>query len=210
MSFDFAAARLNMIDSQVRTNDVPDLIIQTAMANAPRERFCPAGKDYLAYAESEVEYAPGACMTTPRDIAKLLGAAVPRSGETALTINSPYGAMVLARIGLKVTAQVTELASTVARAGLQGEAVTVIAGDLTAVSGRYDLVLVEGAVTEVPASWFSALVPGGRLVVVERKGPIAKARLYRLSEDGALGGRDMFDASSSLIPGFEPTPAFSF
>ena len=36
MSVDFAAARLNMLDSQVRTNDVPDLAIQDAMAAAPR------------------------------------------------------------------------------------------------------------------------------------------------------------------------------
>ena len=35
MSFDFAAARLTMIDSQVRTNDVPDFSIQTAMGAAP-------------------------------------------------------------------------------------------------------------------------------------------------------------------------------
>ena len=53
MSVDFAAARLNMLDSQVRTNDVPDLAIQDAMAAAPRERFCPPGREYLAYADAQ-------------------------------------------------------------------------------------------------------------------------------------------------------------
>ena len=103
MTLDFSAARLNMIDSQVRPNDVPDFLLQEAMANAPRERFCPAGREFLAYADCEIEYAPGWYLLTPRDMAKLLFAAAPKAGEDAFCLAAPYAAMVLSDLGLKVT-----------------------------------------------------------------------------------------------------------
>ena len=56
---DFQAARLTMVESQVRTNDVTDLAIQDAMRLAPRETLLPAAKAQIAYAEAEIEYAPG-------------------------------------------------------------------------------------------------------------------------------------------------------
>ena len=48
MTKDYGSARENMVENQVRTNDVTDLDVQDAMRSVPRERFCAAGKDYLA------------------------------------------------------------------------------------------------------------------------------------------------------------------
>jgi len=56
---DTFAARLNMVESQVRTADVTDLRIQDAMRRIPREAFLPAARAYQAYADVEPEYAPG-------------------------------------------------------------------------------------------------------------------------------------------------------
>ena len=41
---DFAAARRNMVDGQVRTADVTDLRISAAMLEIPRERFVPPAR----------------------------------------------------------------------------------------------------------------------------------------------------------------------
>ncbi len=212
MTLDFAAARLNMIDSQVRTNDVPDLAVQDAMAHAPRERFCPEGKAYLAYAESEIEYAPGWSLLTPRDVAKLLHALAPRPGEKALAIAGPYAAMVLARMGVEVTLILPEgPAKSVAEAALAGEGVTIMAADLKVPpAGDYDLIVSEGAVTTTPDSWTALIAPGGRLGVIERKGPVGKAIVYRRSPDGSVGEREAFDATPTLLSGFAPVAAFSF
>ena len=68
---DLAAARLNMVESQVRTQDVTDVRIQDAMRAIARETFVPSGKAYLAYADLEVEYAPGRWLLKPRDVSKL-------------------------------------------------------------------------------------------------------------------------------------------
>ena len=127
MSADFAAARLNMLDSQVRPADVTDWALQDAIGAAPRESVVPAQKGFAAYADTEVEYAPGRWLLRPRDVSKLLQALRPEAGERALAIAAPYAALVLETMGLSVDR-------------LDGE-------DLSAVPGAdYDLIIVEGAV----------------------------------------------------------------
>src|SRR5438093_13213108 len=51
---DFAAARRMMVDGQVRTSDVSDLRIITAMLELPRERFVPESKVAIAYHDADV------------------------------------------------------------------------------------------------------------------------------------------------------------
>src|SRR5271167_1001712 len=103
MSTGLAAARTNMVESQVRVADVTDYAIQDAMRAAPREALLAADKAYLAYADTEAEYAPGRWLLRPRDVAKLLQALRPRPGERALAIAAPYAAMVMEAMGLAVT-----------------------------------------------------------------------------------------------------------
>jgi len=90
-----SSARLNMVESQVRTADVTDLRIQDAMRRIPREKLLPSDRAYLAYADTEPEYAPGRWLLRPRDVAKLIQLALPADGETALAIAAPYAAMLL-------------------------------------------------------------------------------------------------------------------
>lgn len=216
MTPDFSAARLNMIDSQVRPNDVPDVNLQAAMANAPREKFCPASREYLAYADCEIEYAPGFVLLAPRDIAKLLYAAAPKSGEEALCLAAPYAAMVLSDIGLNVTLRAPAgAARACAEAALAPRNIATDAADLKAAPMKpFDLMIVEGAVSKTPPAWLDGLArlgrPGARLAVIERTGPVGKAVVYRLSEDGKVGRREVFDATPSILAGFEAESNFAF
>ncbi len=208
MSFDFAAARENMLENQVRTSDVTDHGIQDAMGAVRREAVCPPGRLHLAYAEATVEYAPGLYLMEPRDIAKLLQGVLPRPGERALAIAAPYAALVLAEIGLKVRLR---LPAGVALGEL-GPAVEVVAGALSAVDehGPYDVIAVEGAVHRAPGSWTDMLADGGRLGVVERDGPVGRARLYQRGHDGVVSSRILFDSTPPMLPGFAPEAAFQF
>jgi len=216
MTLDFSAARSNMIDSQVRPNDVPDLVLQEAMANAPREKFCPPGREYLAYADCEIEYAPGWRLLAPRDIAKLLFAAAPKPGEAALCLAAPYAAMVLTDIGLNVTLRAPAgPARACAEAALAPRAVATDAADLKAPPMKpFDLMVVEGAVAQTPQAWLDGLArfgrPGARLAVIERTGPVGKAVIYLRSDDGKVGRRPAFDATPAILPGFEPESSFAF
>ena len=190
MTFDFAAARMNMLDGQVRTSDVTDQAIQDAIRVVEREKLCPPDKAVLAYADVEIPCGPGRFLMRPRDVSKLLQVLRPRSGERALAIAAPYAAAVLAEIGLKVD--------------------QLVDGDLASpLGGDYDVVICEAAVSSAPAGWLNALAPGGRLAVVERDGPVGRAKLFVNAESG-LAAREVFDSSPSMLPGFERRPQFAF
>ncbi|MDB5451478.1 MAG: protein-L-isoaspartate O-methyltransferase [Caulobacteraceae bacterium] len=186
MTSDFRAARLNMVESQVRTSDVTDLGVQDAMRVIAREDFT-GGKAHLAYADVEVEYEPGLYLLKPRDVAKLLQGIRPKAGERALAICAPYAAAVLRQIGLTVTE----------------------AADAAAGAGPFDVIIAEGAVAQTPRAWTEALALGGRLAVIERAGPVGLAKLYVRSEDD-VGARSLFDAAPPFLPGHEPRKTFAF
>jgi protein-L-isoaspartate(D-aspartate) O-methyltransferase len=187
---DFAAARLNMVESQVRPADVTDIRIHDAMRALPRDSFLPPAKAYLAYADIEAEYAPGRYLLKPRDVAKLLQAVRPMPGERALAIAAPYAAAMLEQLGLSVT-RLEE-------------------GDLSQPpAGSFDLIVCEGAVGRAPAAWTAALALRGRLGVVERDGPVGKACVYVRAEDG-IGRREVFDATPPVMEGFAAQHGFAF
>lgn len=187
MNVDFASERINMVDSQVRTADVTDLAIQEAMRGVPRERYAP-GKAFLAYADTEVEYAAGRWLLRPRDVAKLLQALRPRAGETALAIAAPYAAAVLRAIGLTVS--------------------EIDAADRVLEAVKFDLIVCEGAVGRAPGPWLGALAEGGRLGVVERDGPVGRAMLYLRAAE-TTGSRPLFDSTPRVMPGFEAARDFA-
>jgi protein-L-isoaspartate(D-aspartate) O-methyltransferase len=187
---DTAAARLNMVESQVRPADVTDVRLHDAMRVLAREDFLPPAKAYLAYADIEVEYAPGRALLKPRDVAKLLQAVRPMPGERALAIAAPYAAAMLEHLGLAVTP-------------LQE-------GDLSQIpDGLFDVIVCEGAVARAPAAWLGALALRGRLGVIERDGPVGKACVYVRAEDG-VGRREAFDATPPVMAGFAAEHGFAF
>jgi protein-L-isoaspartate(D-aspartate) O-methyltransferase len=189
MTADFATERATMVDTQVRPQDVTDLAIQDAMRSVPRERLVPPAKAPLAYADAEIQYAPGRWLLSPRDVAKLLQGLRPNAGEAALAIAAPYAAAVLEAMGLRVTR-------------LDGP-------DLRAVVGRWPLIVCEGAVGRTPETWIAAIAPGGRLGVVERQGPLGRAMLYQRSDAG-VGSLPLFDTAPPIMAGFEPERGFVF
>ncbi|HSZ50412.1 MAG TPA: protein-L-isoaspartate O-methyltransferase [Caulobacteraceae bacterium] len=190
MNDDFAAARTNMVDSQVRPLDVPDISIQDAMRSIRREDFVPAAKRALAYADAELEYSAGRWLLRPRDVAKLIHALAPRAGETALAISAPYAGAVLQRIGLDVAS-------------------CDAAGPLPAREGGWRVIICEGSVSKAPQAWVDALAPGGRLGVVERDSVLGRAMVY-LRGPAAVGARPVFDSTPPLLAGFERPVSFVF
>jgi len=73
--FDSASARRMMVDGQVRTADIhnPDLL--TAMLTIPRELFVPPSLAEQAYIDSDIDIAPGRVLLKPMVFAKLIEAA---------------------------------------------------------------------------------------------------------------------------------------
>lgn len=215
---DYARIRDLMVETQVRPNDVTDVRILSAMRRLPRERFLPAGKRALAYADIEPEVAPGRTLLRPRDLSKLAQALAPRSQDRALEIAGAtgYGAALLAACCKHVTAHDPDPElSFAARAALESAGVSNVktvstpAVEAWAEEAPYDLIMLNGATEIVPEAWLAQLAPGGRLGAIVRDGAAGAARIYTRSGD-AVAFRVAFDAAPPLAPGLSRPPAFAF
>jgi protein-L-isoaspartate(D-aspartate) O-methyltransferase len=213
---DFAAARRNMVDGQVRTADVTDLRIISALLEVPREAFLPPAKAALAYLDLDVPLGGGRCLIKPMVLAKLIQAADLTGADRVLDVGcaTGYAAALLARIaGEVVTIEQDAALAQAARAGLASlPNVTVEGGALTEgwpQGGPYDAIIVEGATEFAPEALLRQLKDGGRLVCVLGSGPGAKAMLY-LRSGHESGGRAIFDAAAPVLPGFVKPPHFAF
>jgi len=213
---DFAAARRHMVDGQVRTVDVTDQRIISAMLEVPRENFVPVEARDLAYLDFALAVAGTRCLLKPMVLAKLIQAAELETTDRVLVVGSAtgYSAAVLALIAGQVVAlEQDDKLVAAAHAALAGQPnVTVAKGPLAdgwAQRAPYDAILIDGAVELVPDAFRAQLKDGGKLVCVLGVPPHASAMLYRRS-GAELGGRAIFDAAGTLLPGFAKTPVFAF
>ena len=215
---ELARARDMMVESQVRTADVTDPRIIHAMRTLPRERFMPAHKRALAYADIEVDVAPGRSLMRPRDLAKLIQSLAPQANERALEIAGAtgYGAAILASMCSEVvTLDPDPDLSFAAHAALESCALTNAKTVSTAAidgwkdEGPYDLILLNGSAEIVPDAWLAQLAPGGRLGVIVRQGAAGSARIYTRGAE-AVAYRTMFDAAPPVATGLAKPPTFAF
>lgn len=213
---DLEAARAAMIDSQVRVNDVTDRRLIGAMSVIRRELFVPPARRAAAYADLAVETGPGRWLAAARDFSKLVNIARIRPEDRVLDIapGTGYSCAVLSRLAAEVVAlEEDEAAAKILRDSLAAAGVTgvdVVAGDLKAgVPGKapFDVILVNGAVEDVPAAWLAQLAEGGRLAVAVSEGAVRRARLYTAS-GGKTAWRTPFDTAIPLLPGFEKAREF--
>ncbi|MBT6959535.1 MAG: protein-L-isoaspartate O-methyltransferase, partial [Rhodospirillaceae bacterium] len=73
----------------------------------------------------------------------------------------------------------------------------------------FDVIVFDGAVSEIPDELKQQLADGGRLVAVVQNGPIGQATLVQRTGE-AFGHRTEFDASVPVLPEFSAKPAFVF
>ena len=105
-AIDFTAARMLMVNGQVRPNKVTDSRVLAAMRRLPRERFVPADRAALAYSDEDVPLGRDRYLVEPMVIARLVQIAAVQEGDRALVVGSGsgYGAALLAACGATVTA----------------------------------------------------------------------------------------------------------
>ena len=214
---DFEAARHNMVESQIRPNEVTDRLIIEAMSEMPREAFVPERLAGVAYVDEALAVGNGRYLMEPMVLARLLQAAEIQAEDLALVIGcgSGYSAAVLARlagtvVAIEATAELVNQASETL-ASLEIDNAAVIEATLTEgypKQAPYDAILFGGAVSEVPRPLTDQLADGGRLVAVVAKSTGLGRGVLVTRHGASVVERDIFDAGTPLLPGFEPVPAF--
>jgi protein-L-isoaspartate(D-aspartate) O-methyltransferase len=216
---DFAAARLNMVDNQLRTNRVRNAAVLGAFLAIPRERFVPVAYHDAAYFDDDLPLGRGRAMIAPMVLARMLEEAAIGSGDKVLDVGcaSGYGTAVIARVAGEVVAleQDPELARQ-ARARLAELGVLharIVEGPLAmgwSAAAPYDVIVIEGAVASVPSAIAAQLAEGGRLAAVQSSSGGMGQAVLMTRINGALSRRTLFDAGAPQLPGLAGAPSFVF
>ena len=211
----FEHMRKAMIASQLRTTGVNDPAVLAAIGEVARERFVPAERVALAYADTVVPLKDGRDLNSPMALGRLLTELAPQQGERALVIGAAtgYAAAVMARLTGSVVA-VEEDAELLAfaREALAGTGVELVEAPLTAGAPQgapYDVILVDGAVEFVPQAIIDQLKDGGRLAASLLEDGVTRLAIGRRAGEG-FGMASVSDAAAAVLPGFLKPRTFTF
>ena len=187
----FDVARRVMVTSQLRPQGVTDARVLAAMGTVPRQDYVPAASRASAYGDRPLRLDDGSPMMPPAELGLLLSRLAPRAGERALVVGGGggYAAALLRHIGLIVEA-----------AGDKG-------------SGPVDLIVVEGAIEQLPADARQApraQRPGRRRDRRGRGDPPRHRPRRSVSSRPAVGFTSFAEAQVPRLPGTSSAPAFAF
>jgi protein-L-isoaspartate(D-aspartate) O-methyltransferase len=214
----FATARQNMVENQIRTNKVTDLALLGALLNLPRELFVPEDRKGVAYVDEDIAIGSGRYLTEPMVLARLIQTAAVKPTDVVLVIGcgSGYSAALLGRMAARVEAVESDrglagqAAQHMANLGLGNAKVHV--GELAKgwpAGAPYDVIVFDGAVADAPEAVIDQLAEGGRLAAVVAGEGVGRATLMERA-GGIVSRRVVFDASTPLLPGFAPEQKFVF
>jgi protein-L-isoaspartate(D-aspartate) O-methyltransferase len=196
-----AAARREMIETQIRKRGVSAPRVLEAMAAVPRHEFVPDRFRGDAYADKPLPIAEGQTISQPFMVAAMTAALELTGSERVLEIGtgSGYQAAVLALLAREVISVESRtplaLAAQERLTNLGCTNVHVHNGDGSAgfsEGAPYDAILVTAGAPEIPQVLVGQLREGGRLVI-----PVGDTENQMLMqgklEDGKLKSRSLFN-----------------
>lgn len=209
-----------MVDCQLRPNRVTDDAIIDAMRKIPREKFVPRQLQGFAYVDEDVPLGNGRYLREPVIIARLIQAAEIKKSDIVLDIgcNTGYSTAVMGHlaatvVGLEIEDNLANEADKLLHDLDIINVVVVRQGKLSegyAAQGPYNVIFINGSVSAVPDGIKNQLADGGRLVtVVSKHGHMGRAVLIERHGDH-FSTRELFDAATPTLVGFEADKSFAF
>lgn len=192
-SVSFEDMRRAMVDSQLRTNGVTEAWILGAMGSLPREDHVPASHRATSYMDRAIALDDGSVLNPPLSTALLLQAAEVKPTDKTLLIGAPggYAAELL-------KGHVTHLtcAAPADWASAKNNA-------------PYNLIVIDGAVEELPDAFVGLASEGARIVSGIAEGPVT-----RLANGVVLSGKvalkPFIDSEIAPLAAFARKPEFVF
>ena len=214
---DFETRRRMMVDTQVRPSDVTKYPVLDALLEVRREMYVPDALRDVAYMDNSITLGENRIVLEARTFSKILDTLDIQQDEMALDIGCGlgYSAAVLGKLSEAVVAvEEDETLASEAEAILGSEGadnVAVVGGALTegaAKHGPYDVIILEGAVEEMPEALTDQLKEGGRIAAVFMDGALGMVRVG-LKAGGTISWRFAFNATAPVLPGFSKAPSFA-
>lgn len=145
----FAAARRAMIDSQLRVSGVNEDFVLTAMNTVARENFVPENAKAHAYIDRAVPLGEGRFLAAPLFYGRVLAEAAPKPDDKVLIVDGGSGYLAALVKQLAGSVEVTDPAD---------------GAENTRKRGDFTLLLIDGAIEELPAGLAKRLADDGRIV----------------------------------------------
>lgn len=212
----FEAMRQAMVSNQLRTTAVSDPRVVAIMGRVPREAFVPSGVAGLAYRDTALPLKGGRSANSPMATGRLLNAAAILPTDRVLLIGAAggYTAALCAGLGASVVAVEcdAELAAGARTALTDYGNLTLIEGPLEqghAAGAPYDVIVIDGAVEQLPDALVAQLAVGGRLVTGLVDRGLTRLAAGRRSA-GGFGLVDFADVDCVVLPGFATATGFVF
>lgn len=207
-----ADARRNMIDRQLRDNQIDDERLLAAMAAIPRECFVAGSALAAAYADANADQGEGRFLMAPLCFARLVQEAHIKTGDMVLDIGcgTGYSSAVLSHLAGSVVAVEENDALRERAACLLGELGVdnvVLTGGFhaqgDAAHAPYDVILIEGCVPAPSEALCAQLAEGGRLLAVTGASESSGRGLILHRLNDRFVSRTLFDAAPPFLPGMQ-------
>ena len=181
------AARLQMVDQQIRTWEVLDPRVLDALSAVPREAFVPPEYRELAFADAPIPIGFGQSMLSPKLQGRILQALGVSATDNVLEVGSGTGYLsaCLSLLGcsthsIDIHAGLVDLAQANLRALPSARVQFKIRDAFDAAPlGEYDAVAVTGSLPIYDPRFEKSLRVGGRLFAIVGAAPVMDAILVR-------------------------------
>ncbi len=218
---DFELARKNMVDCQIRPSGVVNPILLESFENIPRELFVPEKLQHVSYNDENIDIGQGRFLMEPITHAKLLQEAKLKADDIVLDIGvgSGYSSAILSNnvttvIAIEVNKRQMDKA---ARLWDKLDLCNIALVESALVDGEekhapYSLIIINGAVSEVPQIILDQLDNNGRLLTIIKKTNeiVGEATIFIKDSHGHISSKPLFEAGVPYLKDFEPKTVFKF
>ena len=193
MTDNYAAARKAMVDSQLRTSGVTALCAVGPMGRVAREQFVPESARAVAYMDRAVPLGGGKWLAAPLVHGLMLQQAMPKAGDVAIVVDGGSGYLAELLRGQVASVEVLS----------PEEALT------TRGKAKASLIVIDGAVEQVPAALAARLADDGRLVTgLSDKGVTSVARGRKAA--GSVALLKLLEVGMPRLAQFDTPKGWSF
>jgi protein-L-isoaspartate(D-aspartate) O-methyltransferase len=215
---DNLAARLQMVDQQIRTWEVLDPRVLDVFAQVPREAFVPAEFRELAFADASIPIGFGQSMLAPKLQGRILQALNLTRRDRMLEVGTGTGYLAACASLLARETKAIEILPDLAKLAVESIAsvpaaqVTVEARDAFAAAplGQFDAIAITGSLPVYDKRIEQALAIGGRLFVVVGVPPVMEARLIRRVDAEEWVAESLFETVIPPLTNATPAQRFIF